>query len=122
MILPVYCSRCSGHEFSVDTDLLDYPFDSDMFPVTVECIHSRTWIFPPGPVNMELTCPGCGGFPFEMRDGVPTGRLKVDDPDDRRFKVDVRWSEIKTEAPKFIERFPVTDFKPEKVKRHEESR
>lgn len=116
MILPCYCDKCSGHEFSVDTDKLDFPFHSDMFSVMVDCIHSRTWIFPPGPVNMELTCPGCGGFPFEFRDGVPSGRLKIRDDNDTRFLKLVDWTEIKTGT---IERFTVDQFKPEKVNNHE---
>jgi hypothetical protein len=116
MIIPAYCDKCEGFEFSVDTDLLDFPFHSDMFPVSVDCIHSRTWIFPPGPVNMELTCPGCGGPPFEHRDGVLSGRIKMRDYPDARFLKLVDWTDIKTGT---IEQFGIDQFKPGKANNHE---
>ena len=103
MVIPIFCDKCEGNEFNVDTDKLAWPFTSDMFPVGVDCIHSRTWTFPPGPVNMELTCPGCGGFPFEFRDGIPTGKLKVRDSADSRFLKLVDWEEIKTEPMEFVD-------------------
>lgn len=116
-ILPIYCEKCEAHEFSVDTEKLDYPFCSDMFPVEVECIHSRTWQFPKGPVNMELTCPGCGGFPFEFRDGVPTGRLKVKLENDR-FPRLIHWQELKAFSENItvetVESLGIDEFKPKK--------
>ena len=120
MIIPVYCDKCEGHYFSVETDELDFPFHSDMFPVDIDAIYSRTWIFPPGPVNMELTCPGCGGFPFEFRDGMPSGRIKVRDDKDSRFLKLEHWSLLQTNTPmagglvipELVESLPASDLKP----------
>ena len=116
MIIPCHCTLCEAHEFDVDTDKLGWPFTSDMFPVGGDCVHSRVWIFPPGPVNMELTCPGCGAFPFEFRDGVPTGRLKIRDDEDRRFVKLVDWREIITGT---LESLSEAEFKPLKDKSNE---
>jgi hypothetical protein len=98
LIIPAYCDKCEGHEFDVDTEKLGYPFRSEMFPVGIDCIHSRTWTMPKGTVSMEITCPGCGGFPFEFRDGVASGRIKIDDPTDRRRKRLIMWDGLKEET------------------------
>ena len=118
MIIPVHCDKCESHEFSVDTDKLSWPFHSDMFPVDVDAVHSRTWIFPPGPVNMELTCPGCGGFPFEFRDGMPSGRLKVRSKQDARFLELVDWEGLRSgpAGGTVVEALLESDIKPVKDK------
>jgi hypothetical protein len=95
----------------VNTDKLAYPFDAGMFPLVDDSPFSRVWTFPPGPVNMELTCPGCGGFPFEFRDGMPSGRMKIRDSEDSRFLKLVDWTAIKTE-PEIIERLDAAEMKP----------
>ena len=114
MIIPCHCDKCEGHEFSIDTDRLGFPFHSDMFVVEPECVHGRLWTFPKGPVSMEITCPGCGGFPFEFRDGLPTGRLKVKLNGDRFIRY-AHWAELHTEPVAdggVIESLTLAEFKP----------
>lgn len=116
MIIEARCDKCENRVFDIDTGNIDFPFHSSMFPQTVDCLHSRVWVFPFGVVDMELTCPECGGFPFEFRDGKPSGRIKIHDPEDGRFLKLVLWSEIVTKKAEIVERLSTNEFKPRKSK------
>ena len=93
------------------------------FPFTQACSLRRliAFIFACGYSPLEwliwnLTCPECGGFPFEFRDGKPSGRIKIHDPEDGRFLKLVPWSEIVTKKAEIVERPSTNEFKPRKSK------